>query len=187
MNENKELTSQEMVKRTNQYIEEIGLDDEILGLETTQDKVLYYQNYIDPTNIFKGVLVLPNYYYIKLANLLCNTTERLKLFYDKFYDAEGNLTEQFREFRRYLLDNRENTEEYLGVMQKMIKCQLYDELYVVLKELWLEPFDKWIFDKMVDMIHKGLTAQHIYSWFTLGKNIKSLITYPMNTIRLMLD
>jgi hypothetical protein len=183
MKEDTSLSSQEMVKRTNQYLEEVGLDDEILGMETSQDKVLYYYNYIDKNNIFKGILVLPSYYYIKLSNLLCNTTERLNLFYDKFYDADGNVAEQFRLYRRYLLDNREKTEEYLGIMDKMIKGECWSALFMTLQELFLEPFEKWIFDRLVDMIHNGLTAEDIYKLFLQRRNVKSIITYSIPYIK----
>lgn len=178
MKEDTGLSNQEMVKEVDNYIEKLGLSDEILGLKTIQDKVLYYYNYIYPKNIFKGVVKLHSCYFIKLANLLCNTAERLREFQNKFYNPDGNIAEQFRQYRRYLLDTRENTDEFLGVMQKMIKGECFAELYGVIEELFFEPFEKWIYNEIVEMIHNDcLSAEDMYQWYKSGKNIKAIITF----------
>jgi hypothetical protein len=178
MKEKRNLTTKEMVVEVDIFIKQLGLNKEILGLKNIQDDLLYYHNYINSENIFRGIIEIPNYYFVKLANLLCNTTERLNVFYEKFYSPDGNIAQQFRKYRRYLLDTRENTDEFLGVMDKMIKYQLFDQLYGVLKELYLEPFEKHIFDRIVDLIHsQHLTANDIYEWFRRGKNIKAIVTF----------
>jgi hypothetical protein len=180
---NTNLTQEQMIKEVNDYLMQIGLDETILGLKTNQDKVLYYHNYLNSSNTYGGVLEFSNLYYIKLANLLCNTTERIKLFQEKFYDADGNVAQQFRQFRRYLLDSRTNTEEYLNVIDKMIKGQCFEQLHMTLEELFLEPIPQNIFDRIIEMIHSGLCADDIYFFYTTKRNVKSLVTYDISYIK----
>lgn len=184
MRKNTELSIQDMVTEVTNEIKELGLSEEILGFKTNQDKVLYYLNYIHTPNVFRGILELPNYYFIKLANLLCNTTERINIFKDKFYDADGNIAQQFRQYRRYILDNRENVDEYLGVMDKMIKGECWSALHMTLEELWLEPIEQYIFDRIQNMIHNGcLDANDIYYWYQSGRNGKSIATQSTQYIK----
>jgi len=181
MKENTKLSAQEMVAEVNRFIFELGLNDEILGLKN--NKVLYYYNYIYPQNVFKGILELHSYYFIKLANLLCNTTERLKVFYEKFYDADGNIAQQFRKYRRYILDSRGSTDEYLGVMDKMIKYECHSALHMTLQELFLEPIEQHIFDRILGLIHIGLDASDIYGFYLQKRNLKSLVCYNISYIK----
>jgi hypothetical protein len=177
MMENK-LTVNKMVKEVDNFINELGFVGEYLEVKTNQDKVLFYYNYIDKNNLFKGILEFPSHYYIRLANLLCNTTERMKEFQEKIYDADGNFAEQFRKYRRYLLDSRgKDVESLYEVLKIVIDNRCWSNLHSVLMELFLEPFDEWICDRIVDMIHNGLNASDIYNWYKSGKNIKAIITF----------
>jgi hypothetical protein len=186
MKRNANLVYKEMMLEVNKFINEMGLDCEILGLKTNQDKMLYYWNYIDQKNVFKGILELPNIYFIKLANLLCNTTERMIEFQEKFYNPDGNVANQLREYRRYLLDIRDdNAMSLYKVLKIVIDNRCWSNLDTVLMELYLEPIDKWICDEIIDLIHnENLTAEDIYLWYKRGKNVKSLISFDIDYIKL---
>lgn len=173
------LTTKQMLKEVNKFVKDLGLSDEILGLKTKEDKELYYYNYISPENNFRGLWELPNYYFIKLANLLCNSEERFKEFSERFYNINKKLSDQLRKYRRYLLDNRneQDNQEFLRLIQEQIHNKDYEKLYDVLRELFLEPFDSWIMDRIIEKIEEDLDAEYIYDWYLKSKNIKSIITF----------
>lgn len=181
------LTIKEMATEVDKVILEMGLSSDILGLKTNQDKVLYFRNYLDIQNCLNGIVELPNHYYIRLANLLCNTKERVNLFHEKFYDADENVTEQFRKFRRYLLDNRseQDKQNFLKLIQEQIVNEDWDNLYYNLKQMFLEPFDEWIFDSIKEMIKNGIDSIDINEWFQRRKNIKSIICFRIEDIKVL--
>jgi hypothetical protein len=180
---NTNLTQKQMVKMVDNFLVEIGVPNELLGLKTNADKVLYYWNHLNPDNLFRGILELPNEYYIQLANLLCNTTERMKLFREKFYYSDGDISKQLRQFRRHLLDSRgKDNEAVFQSLQIVINNECWEALHTILQELFLEPISDDIFNRIVDLIHKGLNANDLYVWMKEDRNIKSLVTFNLSYI-----
>lgn len=125
--------------------------------------------------VFKG---LPNYYYAKLAILLCSEEKGFKEFINSFYDI-NDVTGSLRNYRRFILDyrNEEYKQEYFKLIQDQIYSKNWNNLYITLKQLFLEPFDQWIMDRIVKKIELGLDAENLYNWYILNKNIKSIITF----------
>lgn len=180
---NTNLTQKEMVRMVDNFLVELGVPSEMLGLKSNSNKVLYYYNHLNPDNLFRGILEIPNEYYIKLANLLCNTTERMRLFREKFYNPDGNLTQQLRLYRRYLLDSRgKDNEAVFQSLQIVINNECFEALHTILEELFLEPISEDIFNRIVDLIHKGLNADDLYQWMKEDRNIKSLVTFNLSYI-----
>lgn len=134
----------------------------------------------DKGNIFNEI---PNYY-LKLSAILCDTKEKAEEFINHFYtpdDVSGSL----RKYRRFILDYR--SEEANQFFSKLLQYQIFNKdwknLYITIKELFLEPFDEWIMDKIVEKIQCGLIAEDIYNWYLKNKNIKSIITFDIEYIK----
>lgn len=184
----KVLSTKEIVSQVEECIKGYDLPCEVFGLETKEDKVLYYQNYLDENNIFRGIIELPSHYYIQLANLLCNTEERHDIFREKFYDAKqkcDNFAGQFMTFRQYLLDNR--TEQEMQKLYELIREQVHnkdwDSLYDSLKELSLDYFSEYIFEGIKNMLLNGLTAEDIINWYIYDGNIKGIGTFKVEFVK----
>lgn len=175
----------QIVKEVDKYVEEMGLTD-LVQFKTTKEKELYYWNYIDDSgkNIFKGVIELPSVYYIKLANLLCNSLERLQQFREDFYDADGNVSDQLRQFRRHLLDTRKDLQRYLEKIKYYIDNERWQNLHMELENFFLEPVEHWIIEKIVEMItNDGLTVEDIYQWQLQNYNLKAITTFDTNYVK----
>lgn len=174
-----------LIQEVNNFITEMELNDEILGLKTKADKILYYHNYIDKENIFAGKVIFSSLYYIQLANYLCNTPGRLELFKEKIYDPmEENMGKQFRSFRRYLLDTRElNINAQL--LQEAIDTKDMNILHECLQELWLNPFHISWMDAFKEKINEGLNGQDIINWYNRGSsgNALSILTFYVKYLK----
>ena len=185
MKQKTELKNGEMIIAVNKFVKDLGLTDEILGLKTKNDKELYYYNYISPENNFRGLWELPNLYFIKLANLLCNTEERFKEFSERFYNVNKKLSDQLRKYRRYLIDSRDeqDNQEFLRLIQEQIHSKDWEQLYDILRELFLEPFDEWIMERIVKKNEEGLASGDLFNWYIKGNNIKSIINFKLDFIK----
>jgi hypothetical protein len=175
-------TKKELLNNVENFIKELDLTPEILGLKTENDRIIYYYNYINENNIFKSLIEFPSVYFIRLANFLCKDEERLKEYLNKFHDREDSRN-SIMEYRRYLLKSRDNAYEFLKKLTQQIKTKQWNDLYETLQELFLEPFDDALMPNITEMVENGLTAEDIYNWYKIEKNIISITTFFTEYIR----
>lgn len=185
-------TNNQMVQEADNFIAELGLSDEILGLRTKQDKILYYHNYIDPKNMFRGVLEFHNPYFIRLSNFLCNDEKRLiefGNFYKENIDKDvldvGNNARCMWSYRCHVISNRTSQEEQLvkSTIINSIDNKDWTGLHDALQELFLNVIDIGVLNRIIGMIENGLTAEDLYKWYKLRKNLASITTFDIDYVK----
>jgi hypothetical protein len=176
-------TTNEIINKVNQFIENMGLSDSILGLKNKDDKILYYYNYMDNIdNRFCSKVEFPNLYHLKLANMLCNTDEKYDYFMDTYYN-EDNIVGSIENFKKYIKEQRTYEKDIIKNIDIAIKGADYILAWSLIQELYLEPLDEYFLNRFIEMVNSGLTATDIYTWYKTKKRFLSIMTFDIKYIK----
>jgi len=172
-----------LAQKVNKFIEDNGIPPGLLKLKTEQDYLLYFKNYMDEANRFKGKITIDSIYYIDLINYLVDTDEKEAEFL-KLNRKEGNINLSISRYRMYLRKNRE-----LNINEKLLQECMDTKDWIMfsekMEELWLEPMHiSWldIFEKAIIL---GLTGQDIMNYYKKYPNNRmiSIVTFNLDYLR----
>lgn len=177
------MRKKEIINKVNEFVTELGLNFEILGLKTTEDKILYYHNYVDTeNNKFCGIVDFPSVYWIKLANFLCNSEEKFMEYLNNFHDRD-NVQMGVNRFKEYLIKSR-NLEINGDTLQKQIDSGAWEEFWKALQELYLDPTDNCWMSSFQERIAEGLNGKDIYEWYKRKNGrLLTITTFNPNYIK----
>jgi hypothetical protein len=147
---------------------------------------LSYFNDLDIHNRFNGLIKFPNVYCVKFANVLCQDEEMVQKYIKEYYNPEFEQYEvinSLQQFKRDLLSERKDVEEYREKMKNCIKTENHAYLWILLQNLFLEPLYKEQIDDIVGMIHSGLNEDDIMKWYNKGKKILAMTTFRVEYIK----
>jgi len=172
-----------LVQKVNKFIEDSGIPPGLLKLKTEQDYLLYFKNYMDEANRFKGKITINSIYYIDLINYLVDTDEKEAEFL-KLNRKEGNINLSISRYRMYLRKNRE-----LNINEKLLQECMATKDWIMfsekMEELWLEPMHISWLDSFKKTIMQGLTGQDIMNYYKKypNKRMISILTFNLDYLR----
>ncbi len=172
-----------LVQKVNKFIEDSGIPPGLLKLKTEQDYLLYFKNYMDEANRFKGRITIDSIYYIDLINYLVDTDEKEAEFL-KLNRKEGNINLSISRYRMYLRRNRE-----LNINEKLLQECMDTKDWIMfsekMEELWLEPMHISWLDSFKKAIILGLTGQDILNYYKKYSNNRmiSIVTFNLDYLR----
>jgi hypothetical protein len=147
---------------------------------------LSYFNCEDNHNRFKGLVKFPNVYCVKFSNVLCQDEEMVQKYIKEYYNPEFEQYEvinSLQQFKRDLLNERKDVEEYREKIKSCIKTENYAYLWVLLQNLFLETLYKWQLESVVGLIHSGVDEDDILKWYKKGKKILAMTTFRVEYIK----
>lgn len=172
-----------LAQRVNKFIEDNGIPPGLLKLNTEEDYLLYFKNYMDEANRFKGRITINSIYYIDLINYLVNTDEKEAEFL-KQNCRRGNIKLSISRYRKHLRKNRSlNINEKL--LQECIDTKDWIMFSDKMQELWLEPMHICWLDCFKKAIMQGLTGQDIMSYYKKCPNkcMISILNFNLDYLR----
>jgi len=177
------MRKNEIVNKVNEFVTELGLNFEILGLKTTDDKILYYHNFIDSrTNKFCGIVDFPSVYWIKLANFLCDSEEKFEDYLSNFHDCD-NVQIGVSRFKKHLMKSRSLTISG-ETLQEQINNNKWEKFWEDLQQLFLDPTDDCYLSSFKERIAEGLTGEDIFNWYKKkGGRLLTITTFPLNYVK----
>lgn len=173
----------EIISEVNQYIENVGLNDSILGLKNKDDKILYYYNYMDNAgNRFCGKVEFPSLYHLKLGNMLCNTDEKFTYYMDTYYN-EDNIVGSVENFKKFIKEQRTYEKDIVKNIEIAMKNGDYITLWYQLQEFFIEPMDEYYIKNLTRLIKSGLTFEDIFMWYKNGERFLKMLTFNIDYIK----
>lgn len=167
-------------KRSEQ--EKIAAVEKIVGKAARMnknDKLLYYENHIEPTNRFKDILNFPSIGVSRWLNYLCNDENLYNDFMNLFcnnYDVFDSLMQ----FRGYLMNEQhrgQNIDAY--TIEQLVTTDNYNQLKDIIQELFLEPICNESIKRLAEAIKKNkLSAIELILWHQQkpGKRLNYLLS-----------
>jgi len=144
----------------------------------------YYNN--EEHNRFKGKLIFPTVYCVKLANVLCQDEEIVDRYIKDYYNPEFEQWEvinSLQKLKRDILSKRTNIGEYKDKIKNCIEIENYKWLWVLLKEFFLEHIEKEQMDNIVELIHNGVNINDIIKWYEKDRKILAITTFGVDYIK----
>lgn len=167
-----------LAQKVNKFTEDNGIPPGLLKLETEQDYLLYFKNYMDEANRFKGKITIDSIYNIDLINYLIDTDEKEAEFL-KLNCKEGNTDLAISQYRKYLRRNKDlNINEKL--LQECIDTKDWIMFSEKMQELWLEPMHISSLDSFKNAIMQGLTGQDIMNYYKKYPNKRMISIFTLN-------
>jgi len=172
-----------LVQEVDKFVEDNGIPPGLLKFKTEQDYLLYFKNYMDEANRFKGKITIDSIYYIDLINYLVDTDEKEAEFL-KLNRKEGNINLSISRYRMYLRKNR-----IIDINEKLLQECIDTKDWIMfsekMQELWLEPMHISSLDSFKNAIMQGLTGQDIMSYYKKypNKRMTSILTLNLDYLR----
>lgn len=148
----------------------------------------YYNN--EEHNRFKGKLIFPTVYCVKLANVLCQDEEIVDRYIKDYYNPEFEQWEvinSLQQLKRDLKAERGDVSGYKDKIKDCIETKNWQWLWIVLQNLFLEVIYKEQFDVIVELIHKEINEDDIMKWYEKDKKIVAITTFNVDYIKSVVD
>jgi hypothetical protein len=162
--------------------EKIAAVNKIVGAEkrmTRSDKLLYYENHLNPENKFRSIIEFPSIQLLRWLNYMVNDKDSYDVFMNLFYNKH-DIFDSITKFRGYLLNHEHKGQDVnASTIQQLITNNDYNHLKEIIQELFLEPFGDSIIEKLIRLINNNeLSVVNLITWHRefLERRLGTLLT-----------